>query len=100
MAFPFRIVAGIRSLAAALDQDVPLVIVSTSGSTNAAWQTTYLECILSRETFIAMCTRERFYRKMYSLVTLKIMVTIEALWALVTLERPVVRSLLLVLGMA
>jgi hypothetical protein len=100
MAFLFRIVAGIRSLAAALDQDVPLVIVSILGLISAAWQAAYLECILSRETLVAMCTRERFYRKMYSLVTLEIVVPIEALGALVALEWPVVRSLLLVLGMA
>ena len=98
VAFTFRLVGGIRNLAAALDQDVPLITVSTYISTLAPHWPTYLECILSREALVALCTGKRLDRQVDPLVALEIMVTIEALRALIAFEWSVVRGLLLMLG--
>jgi hypothetical protein len=57
---------------------------------------TYLERIFPGETLVTVVTRERLDGQMYSFMPLQIVVSIEALWALVTLERSVVRSWLLV----
>jgi len=100
MAFALRIVAGICDLSAALDQDVSLTIVSTCSSAHGNGQSTYLECVFSREALVTMCAGEGLNCQMNSLMTLEIMIPVEALWALVALERSVVRSLLLVLRMA
>lgn len=50
---------------------------------------TYLESVLPREALVAVSARVRLDRKMYALVTLQIVVSVEALRALVATERPV-----------
>lgn len=58
---------------------------------------TYLQGILSREALIAVLAREGLYRQMNSLVSLQVVVPVEALRALVALEWPVIGRLLLML---
>ena len=48
---------------------------------------THLECILSRETFVTMSTREGFDRKVYPFMSLEIVISVEALWTLIAFER-------------
>ena len=50
---------------------------------------TYLESILSGEALVAVSTREWFDSQVYALVTLEIVVSVEALRALVAAERSV-----------
>lgn len=68
-----RLVGGVRIavLATALDQNVSL------------------EGILAGETLIAVGARERLHRQMNSLVSLQIVISIEALRALVALKRSI-----------
>lgn len=61
---------------------------------------TYLESILSRETLITMIAGKGLDRQMDSLVSFEIVIPVEALWALVAFEWPIVGSGLLVLGVA
>jgi len=61
---------------------------------------TYLERILPREAFVAVIARERLDSKMDPLVPLQIVIPVEALGALIALERSVVGSGLLVLRVA
>lgn len=58
---------------------------------------TYLKSVLPRKALVAMVARKRLDGKMDSLVSLQIMVPVEALWALVTLEWTVVGGRLLML---
>ena len=57
---------------------------------------TDLEGIFSRETLITMGAGERLHSQMDPLVSFQVVIPVEALGALITLEWPVVRSLLLV----
>ncbi len=50
----------------------------------------YLERILPREALVAVPTRERLDRKVYPLMPLEIVVAVEALRALIALERSIV----------
>lgn len=50
---------------------------------------TYLQCILAREALVTVCARERLHGQVNSLMTLQIMIPVEALGALITLERSV-----------
>lgn len=59
-----------------------------------------LERIFPGETLITVVTREGLDGEMDPLVTLQIMVPVEALWALITLEWTIVGSWWLVLGMS
>lgn len=49
-----------------------------------------LQCILAGKTFIAMRTWKRLHRQMYALMSFQVVIPVEALRALITLERPVV----------
>ena len=60
---------------------------------------TYLQGVLARETLVTVVARERLNGKMNPLVPLQVMIAVEALRALVTLERPVIGSWLLMLRM-
>jgi hypothetical protein len=51
---------------------------------------THLERVFPREALITMSTREWLHRQVNSLMALEIMIPVEALRALVTLERPIV----------
>lgn len=53
-------------------------------------QETHLECIFPRKALLAPPAREWFNRKMYPLVPLQIVIPIEALRTLITLERSLV----------
>ena len=59
---------------------------------------TYLESIFSGETLVAMCAWEWLDREMYPLMSLQIVVPVEALGALITLERSICCGLLLMSG--
>lgn len=48
-----------------------------------------LESILAREAFIAVTARERLDSQVDTLVALQIVISIEALWALIALERAI-----------
>lgn len=50
----------------------------------------YLQSVFTREAFIAVSAWEWFDCEMYPLVSLQIVVSIEALWALIALKRSVV----------
>jgi len=50
-----------------------------------------LQRVLARKALVAMTAREWLYGKMYPLVSLQIVVSVEALWALIATERAVVR---------
>jgi hypothetical protein len=50
----------------------------------------YLECVLPRKALVAMVARERLDSQMYPLVSLQVVVPVEALWTLVAFERPIV----------
>jgi hypothetical protein len=58
---------------------------------------TYLQGILPREALIAVVAGKRLDGEMDPLMPLQVMVAVEALWALIAFERPVVGSGLLVL---
>jgi len=81
----------IRGFPAAFDEAVSLWVyplASTNTRTmHCVWP--YLEGVLTAEALVTVATRERFHRQMYTLVTLQIVVTAEALRALVALERPI-----------
>jgi hypothetical protein len=81
VALALRIVAAARDLAAAFNEDVSL------------------ERVFPRETLVAVGAREGLHGEMDSLMPLQVMVPVEALRALVALERTVVCSRLL-LGMS
>lgn len=51
---------------------------------------THLQCVLPREALLAMIARERLDRQMDPLMPLQIVVAVEALRALVALERTIV----------
>lgn len=59
------------------------------------WFEAYLKCVLPREALIAVVAREGLDSQMDPLVSLQVVVSIEALWTLVTLEWPVVGGRLL-----
>lgn len=50
---------------------------------------TYLESIFPREALVAVSARERLYSEMNALVTLQVVIPVEALRALITAERSV-----------
>lgn len=54
-----------------------------------------LECVFTREALVAVVAGERFHRKVDPLVSLQVMVTIEALRALITFEWSIMRRRLL-----
>jgi hypothetical protein len=56
-----------------------------------------LQGILPREALIAVVAGKRLDGEMDPLMPLQVMVAVEALWALIAFERPVVGSGLLVL---
>lgn len=60
---------------------------------------TNLQGILAREALLAVAARERFDRQVDPLVPLQVVVSVEALRALVALEGPVVLLLLLLLAL-
>lgn len=51
---------------------------------------TYLQRVFSGETLVAVATRERLDGKMDPLMPLQVVVSIEALWALVAAEWPII----------
>ena len=51
---------------------------------------TYLQRIFAREALVAVAAGKRLDGEMYALVTLEIMIAVEALWALIASERSVV----------
>lgn len=58
------------------------------------WARSYLQGVLAGKTFIAPRAREWLHSQMDALMTLQVVVAVETLWALVTLEGTiVVRSL-------
>jgi hypothetical protein len=63
------------------------------GDGNVIWA--YLESVLPRKALVTVVAREGLDSQMNSLVSLQVMIAIEALWTLITLEWPVVRSRLL-----
>jgi hypothetical protein len=54
-----------------------------------------LESIFSAKTLVTVVTRERLDSKMYTLVSLQVVVTAEALWALITLKWTVLRRVMM-----
>jgi len=73
------------------------LIAGSNGFATAFDKNVTLERILSRETLVAVIARERLDCQMDPLMTLQVVIPIEALWALITLERSIVRSGLLML---
>lgn len=59
-----------------------------------------LECIFSGEALVAVGAGKGLDGQMDPLVALEIVVAVEALGALITLERPIVGCLLLLVGMS
>ncbi len=47
----------------------------------------HLQSVLAREALVAVAARERLHRQMYPLVPLQVVIPVEALRALVALER-------------
>ena len=62
---------------------------------NGQMKSTYFERILARETLVAVIAREGLYSKVNPLMSLQVMVSVEALRALVAFERPIMRWWLL-----
>jgi hypothetical protein len=56
----------------------------------------YLECVLPRKALVAVVAGKRLDSQMYPLVSLQVVVPVEALWTLVAFERPIVCRWLLV----
>lgn len=54
------------------------------------WGSADLEGIFARETLVAVAARERLDGQVNSLMSLQVMIPVEALWALVASERSVV----------
>lgn len=61
-------------------------------------KSTNLQSVLAREALLAVAARERLHRQVDALVALQVVVPVEALGALVALERTVVLLLLLLLA--
>ena len=101
VALSLGVVARGSHFAAAFDENVALGIKSVKGTIQSARvRLTYLERILSREALVAVVAGEGLDSKMDPLVSLQIVVAVEALRALVTLERSVVGGRLLVRRMS
>jgi hypothetical protein len=58
-------------------------------------QRTNLQCIFPRKALLAMAARERLHCQMDPLMSLQIVVAVEGLWALITLEGSIILLLLL-----
>lgn len=74
VAFSLDVIAGGGDLAATLDEYMTL------------------ERVLSREALVAVVAGEGLDRQMDPLVSFQIVIPIEALWALITFERPVIHG--------
>jgi hypothetical protein len=77
-------------LAASFDQNMSLTSQHQSREKMRYEGRSNLQCILAGKTFIAMRTWKRLHRQMYALMSFQVVIPVEALRALITLERPVV----------
>lgn len=83
-----------RASPAPLDKNMSLE--SHISITTHKWRAdTHLERVFPRKALVAVIARERFDGKMDPLVSLQIMISIEALRTLITFERPIMRWCLL-----
>ena len=96
MALTLGVVAARSSLAAAFDKNVTLCGSLADIYFALLRSFTYLQRILSREALVAVGARERLDCQVDPLVSLQIVVAVEALRALIALEWPVGRGRLLV----
>ena len=80
-------------LATTFDKNVPLLL-RLARLCDACHQRAHLECIFPREALVAVAARKGFHRKMYPFVPFEVMVSVETLGALITLERAFVERCL------